>query len=714
MQLRIGIDVGGTFTHAVALDNSSLEIIEKAVTPTTHSAKEGVAAGVITVFNKLLSSLKTKGITADMCVFVAHSTTQATNALLEGDLSSVGILSIGSGLEGLKAKKDTDLPPVMVANGKQIQTQFIYTELNDNWEEAISVALKQMQQNGIGCIVAAEPFSVDHPEREERIKELAFDMHMPACGTHEISGLYGLRTRTRTTVINGALLPVMVKTAEMTEGALEKNEISAPLMVMRSDGGVMSISEMKRRPLMTLLSGPAAGIAAALTYIRATDAIFLETGGTSTDITAVSNGKAAVRSAVIGGHSLYMQTLDCRTLGVAGGSMVTISKNKIEGVGPRSAHIAGLPYVVFTPPEKFEGELNLQSIAPFAGDPEYLCVENSHGERFAVTMSCAANFSGYIKDGDYARGYFESVKKVFEFLAPKFDISPEQLAKKILELGIAPVISTVNELKKEYSLGEKRFKLIGGGGGSAAIVPFLAEKLSLPYEIAENAEVVSAIGAAMAMVRECIEKNIFSPTPSDIDKIKKEAHEKVVSMGADPESIEVHVEVDSQKNIVRAIATGSIEYRAQDLSVKETSLEQVLKSVAEYFSIPVESVKSVGRTCALHILDVTTEKKQLFGLIKHKEHIIAASDLKGSLKLQVKNGVLYPISISNLETRLKEILETHREYGDAGMIVKGGYLISGSVISDLTMIGDEQGILSLALKEHSGSDRDETLYYIAL
>ena len=85
MKVRIGIDVGGTFTDAVVIDNDTFELIGSAKTPTTHEAKEGVAAGIIQVLHKAMEECHVR---PEDVMFIAHGTTQATNALLEGDVDS--------------------------------------------------------------------------------------------------------------------------------------------------------------------------------------------------------------------------------------------------------------------------------------------------------------------------------------------------------------------------------------------------------------------------------------------------------------------------------------------------------------------------------------------------------------------------------------------------------------------------------------------------
>ena len=125
MKVRIGIDVGGTFTDAVAIDDTTFELVGSVKVPTTHTAREGVAAGIIESLHRLMDSA---GLTADQVVFIAHGTTQATNALLEGDVSPVGIITLGSGIEGVKARADTQMGVLELAPGKTLKTSNEYID----------------------------------------------------------------------------------------------------------------------------------------------------------------------------------------------------------------------------------------------------------------------------------------------------------------------------------------------------------------------------------------------------------------------------------------------------------------------------------------------------------------------------------------------------------------------------------------------------------
>ena len=343
-EVRMGIDVGGTHTKAVAIDNATHEIIGESIVKTTHSHEMGVAAGVIECF---ANCLQNNGIDPDEVVFIAHSTTQATNALLEGDVARVGIIGMGNaGLEGLLAKKQSNIPDIDLGTGKTIQTKNTYIKTKNISEQIIEDGINRLVDQGAEVIVASKAFGVDSMKEEQMVKDVAEKHDLLVSIASEISKLYGLTRRTRTASINASILPKMLNTATCTEQSVRLSGIKVPLMIMRGDGGVMDISEMKKRPVLTMLSGPAASVIGALMYLRASNGIYFEVGGTSTNIGVIKNGRPAVEYSIVGGHRTYINSLDVRVLGVAGGSMVRADKSDIIDVGPRSAHIAGLitPY----------------------------------------------------------------------------------------------------------------------------------------------------------------------------------------------------------------------------------------------------------------------------------------------------------------------------------------------------------------------------------
>ena len=421
MKVRIGIDVGGTFTDAVVIDNETFELVGSAKIPTTHEAKEGVAAGIIQVLHKAMEECHVK---PEDVVFIAHGTTQATNALLEGDVAKVGIVTLGSGIQGAKSKSDTNIGNIELAPGKKLYTEneFVNTASSDGLEAGAEQALKKLQEKGAESMVVSEAFSVDDPANENQVMELCNREQIPATAGNDVSKLYGLKVRTRTAVINASILPKMLEVANMTESSIKNADIKAPLMVMRCDGGVMTVEEVRSRPILTILSGPAAGVAGALMYEKLTDGIFMEVGGTSTDISCVKDGNVVIKYAEVGGHKTYVNSLDVRTVGIGGGSMIEISNGKMVDVGPRSSHIANLAYEVYTDVQDIVDPV-LKEIHPKTDDPAYAYIECSNGKKLALTMSGAANIAGYVKEDNYAHGNEEAAKKACEPLEKNMGLS---------------------------------------------------------------------------------------------------------------------------------------------------------------------------------------------------------------------------------------------------------------------------------------------------
>lgn len=183
--IRVGIDVGGTHTKAVALDNDTHEIVGESVVMTTHDHEMGVAAGVIQCFENCLDK---NGISPDDVVFIAHSTTQATNALLEGDVAKVGILGMGQGgIEGWLAKKQTRIPDIDLGTGRFIRTCHTFLNAKKIDAPAIDRALDELKGQGAEVIVASKAFGVDNIREELMVQESAEKQGMMVSVASEIS-----------------------------------------------------------------------------------------------------------------------------------------------------------------------------------------------------------------------------------------------------------------------------------------------------------------------------------------------------------------------------------------------------------------------------------------------------------------------------------------------------------------------------------------------
>lgn len=161
----------------------------------------------------------------------------------------------------------------------------------------------------------------------------------------------------------------------------------------------------------------------------------------------------------------------------------------------------------------------------------------------------------------YAQGNKELILKGFEVLAKRLNKSVEEVLDQVNERAATKCKSVVKQLIVDYNLDPTQIILVGGGGGAAAVVPYLAEKMNMKHKIAKNAETISPIGVALAMVRDIVERTISNPTDEEILSVRKEAEQAALKSGASPGTIEIIVEVDPRRNTVRAIATGATELR---------------------------------------------------------------------------------------------------------------------------------------------------------
>jgi N-methylhydantoinase A len=711
-RVRVGIDVGGTFTDVAIVDHETHEVIGQLKVPTTHCATEGVARGIINAIEEALAKFQ---IAPDDVAFIAHSTTQATNALLEGDVARVGVIGMGHGLEGWKARRDTRVPPLQLAPGRFLapEHRFVKTSGGVVNEQTVTTLVNELRANGAEVIVASEAFGVDHPNDEDAVARIARSMGALATSGHEVSSLYGLRTRTRTAVLNAAILPKMVGTANMTAACVARAHITAPLMIMRSDGGVMSVAEVHRRPIMTMLSGPAAGIAGALMHERVSDGIFIEVGGTSADISVIRDGQPQTRPARVGGHRTFLNTLDVRTIAIAGGSMVRERSGALVDVGPRSAHIAGLPYSTFAEANVFDNA-HLVHLRPTEHDADdYVAIETVSGERFALTPTCAANLLGIVPENSFARGNAEAAREAFRPLAATLGVSETEAATRVLEMSARKVANQVEELIAEYGLERATTDLVGGGGGAAALVPYAAKLLGVSHRIARKAEVISTIGVALAMVRDTIERNIVEPSPEDVLMVRREAKEAAISAGALPETIEVQVEVDTRRNLVRATAFGTTELRRDDKKSHHITAAERLESAARSMQLPASDVHLVAATGSLFIFSGVRIERMMFGLFKKERRSVRVVDRAGIVRLQRSNAEAISSTVANVARDLDHTLARLTDFGDAGRALPDAHIAVGARLINLSGLADAAQAVALAESELEAMLPHEKLVIIA-
>jgi N-methylhydantoinase A len=554
MGIRIGVDVGGTFTKAVGFDLDAGEVVARAVVPTTHGEAEGPAAGVVEVVREVAAAVGVERVE-----LVTHSTTQAVNALLEGDVEVVGVLGLGRQPDLRKARKRTRLDDVELSPGKRLHTISEFLDITDGMADVeVDAALDRLQAAGATAICVAEAFAPEGGTAEQRAVAMAAARGLPACGSSEMTGLYGLELRAVTAALNASILPIAVRTDEFVERGVTEAGIHVPVMVMRGDGGATDPEGFRREPARTLYSGPAASVAGVLRFTRLHDGVVVEVGGTSTNVAAIKAGKPALSYVQVASHATAVRALDVRVLGVAGGSMLRARKGRLYGVGPRSAHIAGLAYSCYLDPIELV-DAKAELLAPRPGDPlEYVVLRLSDGRRVAVTNTCAAVALGVVEAGDYAAtgASADAALAGLTVAGTLLRLPADEVARRMLDASAHALSELVGSVVADYEL--KRPTIVAVGGGAGGLGRWLARMLGLECFVPPGAEVISSIGDALSLVRAEIERTVVEPSASDSDAIAAEAEAAAVAAGASSSSIDVRVEFQPDRSTLRAVATGAV------------------------------------------------------------------------------------------------------------------------------------------------------------
>lgn len=559
MPVRVGVDVGGTFTKAVACDAASGAIVARSIVPTTHGSPTGLAEGIVAALDGVLRQTKERGL--GPIALVSHSTTQAVNALLEGDTAVVGILGMGRRPDLRRARRRTRVGDVRLAPGRKLETRHRFLDVTERLDpSSVRAALSELEAEGAEVACISEAFGVDDARGEWIAVDAARERGLMACAGHELTGLYGLEMRTVTAALNASILPAAARTARLVEEALAVELPGVPLLMMRGDGGAANMTALKNHPLLTAFSGPAASVAGALRHLRVHDGIVIEVGGTSTNVSAIKGGRPVLSYVRVLDHVTSVRSLDVRVAGVAGGSLLRVARSfgriKFADVGPRSAHIAGLGYCSFARAEDLDGG-TMRLIAPRPGDPEsYVVVETRAGRLLAPTLTCAANATGDVAPGSYASADPDAARAAFDVIGTALGVDGTDLARRVVNAAAARLALLCREVASEHELATP--DIVGVGGGAGALVPAMARGLRQAWSIPKDAEIISSIGDALSLLRVEVERTLNDVSPAAIASVHEEAEAAALDAGVSPASLQIESEAVPQRGALRVTAFGAL------------------------------------------------------------------------------------------------------------------------------------------------------------
>ena len=703
MAVRVGVDVGGTFTKAVACDPASGEVVARAVVPTTHTSGLGVAEGVRAAIEQVAADVRRDGL--GPIQLVTHSTTQAVNALLEGDTARVGVLGIGRRPHLRRSRKRTSVGEIGLAPGRRLETVHEFVDATAGADRAaLKAALERLVERGAEAICVSEVFGVDDSETERLALELADRMGLPACGGHELTGLYGLQLRTVTGAVNAGILPAALSAAEVVEESVRRETGGAPLLVMRGDGGSAGMEAMRSHPLLTAFSGPAASVCGALRHLAVRDGVVVEVGGTSTNVTVVKAGRPALAYVRVLEHVTSVRSLDVRVGGVAGGSLARVARRgrklRLADVGPRSAHIGGLEYACFADAERLR-DAQLQLIAPRPGDPaEYAVLEAPGGERFALTPTCAANALGQVPAGSYSTANREAALAAFAAAAPAFGMEARELAQALLDTGAGTIARLVSDAVADHEL--ERPALIGVGGGAGALVPPVAARLGLDWSTPPDGEVISSVGDALSLIRVELERTASNGSSARVvAELHRATEDAAIRAGAAPATVRTESETIPERSAVRVVAHGSVALESGKLpGDPEVGEEALTRSAVELIGDRARAV-SRSRFYAVYVAPNGGSAERY-----------AVLDARGSIAT-AGEGVVLTGTAAEVGAALQERLPPLTRHVGPFSVAPGVRILRGARFVDLTVVSRPAEALEAALAECRAADGEHVVALIS-
>lgn len=489
MAYRLGVDVGGTFTDLLLLNEATGDFWRHKTPSTPHDSSVGVMTGVNAVCEK--AGVKP----SDVDVFL-HGTTVATNAVLEGKGARVGLVTtegyhqvmqiarslVPGGLaawiiwpkpEPLAKLEDTvEIKGRIDAAGKEIRpldeadVRAQLTKLKEQGVEAVTIALMNAYLNG---------------SHERRVAQLAAEI-LPGVLvslSHEVLPEMQEYERTLTTVANASVRPVVSKYVKNLRDKLRGLDMQGRIALLRSDGGLMSSEKSEEHPVSLLMSGPAGGVTGALWVAKNSglkNILTLDVGGTSTDVALIENGEPRrVRTTDVGHLTVRASSLDVKTVGAGGGSIAKVPElTRALRVGPESAGAAPGPA--------------------------------AYGKGgTAPTVTDANVVLGYLPE-DLLGGAFkldrEAARTAVQTIADALGIDLYEAARGIIDIVNENMFGALRMISVQQGYDPRDFALMGFGGAGPLHVNAVAKLMgSWPAVSPVSPGVLCALGDATTRMR---------------------------------------------------------------------------------------------------------------------------------------------------------------------------------------------------------------------
>lgn len=480
-KMTIGIDVGGTFTDLLALDHDTGELTALKIPSTAGHLARGVLNGLKQLPQRARHST------------IIHGTTVATNAVLEGRGARTALivtrnfrdlLEIGrQSRENMYDLREHGRPPAMVPR----HLTFEITERMDpdgavlqNLElDEVSGIIQTLQDEDVEAFAVSLLNAYANPAHERALYKSIYP-HIPyVCISTDINAEFREYERTNTVVLNAFVMPLVHRYVERLLKLLRDASWQGRLHFVQSNGGMISGDLVKRQPLCTVMSGPAAGVAAAqylMKQLDISDGITFDMGGTSTDVCLIPNGRAAeTAERRIGGQPVRFASFAIESIGAGGGSIAWVDEAGAMKIGPRSAGASPGPACY----DRGGKEPTVTDANLLLG---YLNPEATFGRQINLRFDLA----------EEAVGRFGNI----------FGMSLLKAAQGIIDIANANMIHALRLVSVQKGHDLRRFALIAFGGAGPLHAGRLARMLHIPRVIVPPfSSGFSALGCLVSDVR---------------------------------------------------------------------------------------------------------------------------------------------------------------------------------------------------------------------